>query len=200
MDDGTLRRLVRTQTGNVPATRDACPSPDTLQAVATAPTGDGSQLVVLEHVATCAPCRRDFDLLRTAYAAAPAATRAAALPRWVPAVAAAAVIAVVSLVTVRSGDDVVRGAQTGRPTVQLLTPARIGSGLRLQWHAVAQAVMYRVEVTDRDGNLAFSAETADTVARAPALVDTSMLRWSVEARLLDGSVLTSPLDSLRTPP
>jgi hypothetical protein len=200
MDDETLRRLVRTQTGNVPATRDDCPSPDALQTVATAPTGDTSQLAVLEHVATCAPCRRDFDLLRTAHTAAPAVARTTAMPRWVPALAAAAVIAVVSVVTIRSGDDVFRGTQTGRPTVQLLTPARAESGMQLQWHAVAQAVMYRVEVTDQDGNLAFSAETADTVALAPNLLDASSLRWSVEARLLDGSVLTSPLDSLRTPP
>lgn len=200
MDDETLRRLVRTQTASVPATRAECPSPETLQAVAGTPTGDASQLAVLEHVATCAPCRRDFDLLRTAEAAAPATARAAVIPRWVPALAAAAVIAVVSVVATRSGDDLVRGAPNGRPTVQLLSPSRAETGLQLQWHGVAQAVIYRVEVTDHEGNLAFSTETADTVVLAPNLLDATSLRWSVEARLLDGSVLTSPLDSLRTPP
>jgi hypothetical protein len=200
MDDETLRRLVRPQTDRVPADREQCPSPEVLQQVATTPTGAASQLAVLEHVATCAPCRHDFNLLRTANAAAPMPAQSPALTRWIPALAAAAVIAVVSLVSTRSVDEVVRGATNGRPTVQLLAPTRAATGVQLQWHAVAQAVIYRVEVTDHEGNLAFSAETVDTVALAPELFDASRLRWSVEARLLDGSVLTSPLDSLRAPP
>lgn len=200
MDDDSIRRLVRTQTGHVPPNRDQCPSPEMLQAVASTPTGDASQLVVLEHVATCALCRRDFDLLRIAEAAALATARATMIPRWVPALAAAAVIAVVSVVATRSDENLVRGAQNEHPTVQLLSPARAETGVQLQWHAVAQAVIYRVEVTDHDGNLAFSAETADTVVLAPNLLDATSLRWSVEARLLDGTVLTSALDSLRTPP
>jgi MoxR-like ATPase len=194
IDDDALRRLVRTRTDAVPATREHCPTPEALQDAAMTPRDSDAHRAVLEHVATCAPCRRDFDLLRTANLAAPAVVRAA-MPRWVPALAAAAVIAVVSLVATRSNDDVVRGAPDRAAMVQLLTPVRIASGIQLQWRAVPQAVSYRVEVTDDEGNLAFSTETADTTALATTRANAS-LRWSVEARLLDGTVLTSALDTL----
>lgn len=198
IDDDALRRLVRTQTAAVPLTREHCPSPEALQDAATTPADTEARLAVLEHVATCAPCRRDFDLLRAANLAAPPVVRAV-MPRWVPALAAAAVIAVLSLVATRSDDDVVRGAATRATTVQLLTPVRVAAGIQLQWRAVPQAVSYRVEVTDDEGNLAFSAEIADTVAIATVSA-TASLRWSVEARLLDGTVLTSPLDTFPSLP
>jgi hypothetical protein len=198
MDDETLRRLVSSQTDHVPTSRAACPSPEALQSTATAPRGDATQLAVLEHVATCAPCRQDFNLLRTAHVAAPPARRVV-LPRWIPALAAAAVIAVVSLVTLNTRDDVVRGGEGALPSVQLLPPTRVGAGVTLGWRSVAQAVTYRVEVTDDEGNVAFSTETADTTVVAPALGDAA-LRWAVEARLLDGSVLTSKTDALNVSP
>jgi hypothetical protein len=198
IDDDALRRLVRTHTTAAPATREHCPTPEVLQDAATTPRDTEAHRAVLEHVATCAPCRRDFDLLRTAHLAAPAVVRAA-MPRWIPALAAAAVIAVVSLVAIRSNEDVVRGAPNRATTVQLLAPLRVASGTQLQWRAVPQAVSYRVEVTDNEGNLAFSTETADTVTIAATRADAS-LRWSVEARLLDGTVLTSALDTLPSLP
>ncbi len=198
MDDETLRRLVRSHTDNVPASREHCPSPEALQSAATTPLGDAQQRIVLEHVATCAPCRRDFDLLRTAHAAAPLASRAA-IPRWVPALAAAALIVVVSLVAFRDTDTVVRGGERAGTGVVLLPPTRTTDGVTLRWGAVSQAVSYRVEVTDSEGNVAFSSETPDTLLVAPSLQGTA-LRWSVEARLLDGSVLTSTLDTLNTSP
>lgn len=195
IDDEALRRQVRVQTAAVPATRAECPSPEALQDAATDPRGTEAQRVVLEHLATCEPCRRDFALLRTAHLSAPAAEVRKAVPRWIPALAAASLIVVVSVIATRSSDDVVRGVPARAATVQLLAPSRVNSGVQLQWHAVADAVTYRVEVTDRDGNLAYSAETSDTVVVAPALNGES-LRWSVEARLLDGTVLSSRLDSL----
>ena len=198
MDDETLRHLVRSRTGHVPASRAACPSPEALQSTATAPRGDATQLAVLEHVATCAPCRQDFDLLRTAHQAAPPARRVT-LPRWIPALAAAAMIAVVSLVTLNNPDDVVRGGESALPSVQLLPPTRAGAGVTLRWRSVEQVVTYRVEVTDDEGNVAFSTETPDTTVVAPVLGDTT-LRWAVEARLLDGSMLTSKTDALHTSP
>jgi hypothetical protein len=198
MDDETLRRLVRSQTDTVPASRADCPSPDALQSAATDPRGDAAQLLVLEHVATCAPCRRDFNLLRTAHAAAPVARRSA-MPRWIPALAAATLVIVVSMVAFRDTDTVVRGGDSPRTGVPLLPPAISRDGVTLRWASVADAVSYRVEVTDRDGAVAYSAETADTVAVAP-LVRGTDLRWAVEARLLDGTVRTSKAEMLPTPP
>jgi hypothetical protein len=197
MDDETLRDLVRARTGHVPLTRDACPTPEALQSVATEPRGDTAQLAVLEHVATCAPCRADFDLLRTAHAAANDVTASVvSRPRWIPVLAAAAVIGVISLTVSRTrSDDVVRGAGGDSVGVQLITASRSDSVTLLQWHAVPQAVSYRVEVTDASGSLAFSAETADTVSRVPAARG-SALRWSVEAKMLDGTTLTSRVDTL----
>ncbi|MDZ7632113.1 MAG: hypothetical protein U5K74_12415 [Gemmatimonadaceae bacterium] len=199
MDDETLRRLVRARMHDVPATRRDCPSPEALQSAATAPSGDASQFAVVEHVTTCAPCRRDFDLLRTAHAAAPPA-RQVTIPRWIPALAAAAVIAVVSIVALDGTDDAVRGdGERAQPTVELLPPTQRANGLTLRWHSVPEAVTYRVEVTDDAGTVAFSTETPDTTVVAPVPRDAA-LRWSVEARLLDGSVRTSKLDALPTAP
>lgn len=195
MDDKTLQRLVRSETSREPASRTGCPSPEALASVAYSPSGDAHQLQLLEHVATCASCRRDFDLLRTAHAAAPLANRAT-IPRWIPALAAAALIVVVSVVVFRDSDTVVRGGDSAGTGVVLLAPTPATDGVTLRWSAVPQAASYRVEVTDGDGNVAFSTETADTVAIATTLRGAT-LRWGVEARLLDGSVRTSRLDTLR---
>ncbi len=196
MDDNALRQLIRSRIDNVPESRTDCPPPEALESVAFSPRGDAAQRAILEHVATCAPCRGEFDLLRTAQAAAPGARRSP-LPRWIPALAAASLIVVVSLVAFRDTDSVVRGGDNAGSGVELLPPTRATDGVTLRWSAVAQAVSYRVEVTDGDGNLAFSAETADTVVITPSLQGEG-LRWAVEARLLDGLVRTSKLDTLPT--
>ena len=196
MDDNALQRIVRSQTTQVPASRISCPSPEALESAAYSPRSDAGQRALLEHVTTCVLCRRDFDLLRTAHAAAPVVSRAR-IPRWIPALAAAVLIMVVSVVAFKETDTAMRGDTTPGPGITLLPPVSTAGGVILRWGAVAEAISYRVEVTDADGNVAFSAETADTVAITSTLRG-SPLRWAVEARLLDGSVRTSRLDSLRT--
>lgn len=203
MDDETLRQLVRSRTTNTPASRVDCPTPEALQDVVTTPRGDEPQLAVLEHVATCAPCRRDLDLLRTAHIAAPA-TKRAAIPRWVPLLAAASLLVVIASLMTRSDDAaVMRGGPTAGNEIPLLEPIRSAAGITLRWRSVPEALNYRLEVTDNAGNLVFSGETADTVLVTPmmaALGQDNSLRWAVVARLLDGSVRSSATVALPPAP
>ncbi len=200
-DDDALRAAFAAATRTPPATRAGCPAPEALQELADGSGDAPERLVLLQHVATCAACRADFDLLRTASQAAaattvetqaPRATRTR--PRWVPMLAAAAVLAVVASTVLREvlpGDDVVRGdAATGVGDVRLIALEERGDSVRLIWGAVPQAVRYTAEVTLDDGSPVFTAETADTIA-VGARQAGRIARWRVMATLLDGTIRTA---------
>ena len=67
IDDGELRQaydeLLRTRG---PRDRVACPSPESLLALVEREGAEDERMRTLDHVMSCAACRRDFDLLRTA--------------------------------------------------------------------------------------------------------------------------------------
>ena len=72
MDDQELRAayesvLAGTDTGS----RETCPSPEDLEALVFTVGGEDERLALLDHVMSCAACRRDFDLLRAMKSAEP---------------------------------------------------------------------------------------------------------------------------------
>ena len=193
MDEQELRDLFRTELARTPQDRAACPSPETLQQVATTAGDDDARLATLEHIATCASCRADFDLLRTAHAAAPepaVATTAPArtMPRWIPALLAASVAIVASVALLREPADVMRGGGADSGAFTFHEVQATATDVRLVWSAVPQAVRYTVEVTLTDGSVAYSTETPDTVASGPRRAGT-IAGYTVEAVKLDGTTV-----------
>lgn len=213
-DDAALRDAYRELvTAREPRDRSACPAPEALLAVVERAGDDASRLATLDHVMSCAACRRDFDLLRTAAMSAeqsvqagkPAlhVVRAAGNPaRRFPlrslAVAAGLVVAVgVGMLTWRPG--------TGQPllrgdahTVVLLAPEHHTDGSTLlRWHRVPGAAAYRVEVFAPSGRTV----VADTVSDSTFVVspaanggDSEQLRWMVTALHGDGHEVHSPAE------
>ena len=144
--------------------------------------------------------RADYEILRAAYDAAPA--RAGSFP--VPYVVAAALVVMVGasfwLRSHAPARDVVRGPV---PTVSLVAPgptAQTGAPLRFTWHRARDTRAYSLQVVDSDGNVAYSAITADTLATVPDGVRLSPdkdYRWWVEAERSTGAPIKSAVQPLR---
>ena len=187
IDDGELRQaydeLLRTR---APRDRAACPLPDALLALVERSGPEDERLRTLDHVMSCASCRRDFDLLRTA---TESATRASAevgavhptvtphhLP-WRPLAIAAGLVVAVGVGVLS------RDARTNTPpllrgnghTVTLLAPeSRSDGSLLLQWRRLPDAARYRVELFTPSGRLVAGATLADSsyvVAPGAAALD-----------------------------
>jgi hypothetical protein len=186
MDEQSLRDALAIARQRSPATRETCPSPDDLRDLATTSGDSPRRLEQLSHVATCGACKADFDLLRTAAQAAPAPRARRAIP-WMPALAAAAVLAVVSAAVLRGPEapDVMRGGEDAR-AFRIVRATASDDSVSVIWTAVPQAVRYEVEGLLADDAPAFSTQTADTVARGARSAGT-IVRWTVTATLLDGT-------------
>jgi hypothetical protein len=186
MDEQSLRDALARARERSPATRDACPSPDELNDLATTAGDSPRRLEQLSHVATCGACRADFDLLRTAAQSAPAPRARRAAP-WMPALAAAALLAIVSAVVLRrpADVDVMRGGDDTR-AFRIVSVSAGPDSVTLVWTAVPEAVRYDVEALRGDDTPAFSARTQDTVARGARSAGV-ITRFTVTATLLDGT-------------
>lgn len=211
IDDGTLRQaydeLLRARG---PRDRVACPSPEALLALVEREGAESDRLQTLDHVMSCAPCRRDFDLLRTA---TDSATRALAelgdvqpigtrrrLP-WRPlAIAAGLVVAVGIGVLSRdvrtTAPPLLRGSGH---TVALLAPEpRPDGSLLLQWRRLPDAARYRVELFTPSGRMIAGATLADSAYVVPpgTVAAGDSLRWMVTAIRGDGSEAHSRTEHL----
>jgi hypothetical protein len=210
-DDAALRDAYRELTAaRAPRERDACPSPDALLAVVEKQGGEALRLATLDHVMSCAACRRDFDLLRTAAASANEANAGEAsglhvvrgsvsasrrLPWRSLAVAAGLIVAVgVGTLTWRPGTPppLLRG---DAHTVVLLSPEEQADGSALlRWQAVPGAVAYRVEVFAPDGRTVVADTVSDStfvLSAAASAGDAEQLRWMVTALHGDGHEVRS---------
>lgn len=205
MSDERLRELYTAALAGRPARRPH-PSPEALAALARREGSEADRLATLDHVMSCAECRRDFDLLRTverAGAEAGVASRGAARRSWfMPAALAASVLLALGLgrQLLRQSDDTTRGGATGglvlvQPAAEL--PA--GQSVTFAWRPVAGANRYELELLDRTGAVAASAATADTSASPPAAraLPPGEYRWWVRALLVDSRTVRSPLRTLR---
>ena len=208
MTDAELRQLYEAMLARrVPDTRAHCVAPEVLWAIVEGRAMAPDRLAALRHVAACAPCRADLDLLRAVVTAAKRLRR-----RYGPAVAVAASLAVLTGAAVwwRGGLGSLPGRSPaprgGREGVTLIGPSGAVPGpdaVVLTWHALPRAVRYRVEVRDVGGRVVFSASTGDTTALLsgrPALIPGVDYGWSVRAQRRDGTELGPSSERFRITP
>jgi hypothetical protein len=212
MTDDQLRDLYARATRNPAASRAACPSPDALLAVARREGPELERVEMLDHVMSCADCRRDFELLRAIEGGRRAeAAEAAGWIRWRRPISAGLITALAASVAFaavlgprhdwwRGGgaSDVMRNAAAD---VVLLAPApdvAVHSGsLTFTWRALAGARGYTLEVVSPDGGTVASRQTTDTTASlGEARLAPGEYRWWVRAQLAGGE-LRSPSRPLR---
>jgi len=176
--------------------RARCLSPDHILALVARQGSEDSRLAALDHVASCPECQREFELLRALRKGAPVGRR------WYVssmALAASVLIAVTAgaygVRALAHRGDVVRGPRDSG--VHLITSDP--SARTLRWNSVPGAVSYTVEVLSRDGSLAASRETSDTIFTLPdsvTLDPPGQHMWWVRAHLSDGTARRSAIQPL----
>jgi hypothetical protein len=191
-DDELQRAYARSIT--TPPDRAGCPGPEAIGDLVARKGTEPARLEVLDHVMSCAECRRDLDLLLVADRAG---ARSALAPRWLAGAAAAILVIGVAAVGARTllrerAAEVERG---GAPPLAL-TPERGAVASRpvtLRWHAVSGGREYRVELLAADGAPRWTATTSDSFAVVPdsAVARDGEYGWWVTARLADGSSIRS---------
>ena len=209
-DDRLLREAYAELTAaRRPKDRAACPSPESLLALAEREGDEEARLATLDHVMVCEPCRSELDLLR---AAGDASTQAAAgsasddrsgrsrrgarlWPARPLAIAAGIVVVIgVGVISRRAGDEParLRGGDTALP---LLAPERAADGgVLLRWRSVSDAPRYRVEVYTPSGTTVAEAVVTDTafvVGPAALAGRPDTLSWMVTALRSDGGEVRS---------
>jgi len=208
VSDERLRELYTAALAGRPADR-VHPAPEALAALARREGSEADRLGTLDHVMSCADCRRDFDLLRTverAGAAAGVASRGASRRSWLmPAALAASLLLAVGVgrQLLRQPDDITRGGAAGALLlVQPGSETAAGRPLTFVWRPVAGASRYELELLDSTGAVAASAVSADTSASPPVArtLPPGEYRWWVRALLADSRTLRSPLRTLRLTP
>lgn len=209
MSDERLRELYSAALVGRPAA-GVHPAPEALAALARRKGPEADRLATLDHVMSCADCRRDFDLLRTverAGAEAGVGSHGATRRSWVmPAALAASLLLAVGLgrELLRQPDDVTRGVTrgAGAGALALVQPGPdvpAGRPVTFAWRPVAGASRYELELLDGSGAVAASAATTDTSAAPPATraLPPGEYRWWVRALLVDSRTIRSPLRTLR---
>jgi hypothetical protein len=193
-DDELQRAYARTIRS--PSDRTGCPEPEAIADLAARRGTEEARLATLDHVMTCAACRRDLDLLIVADRAGARYAR----PRvWIATAAAAVLVLGVGALGARMlirerSPDVERGGATAL-AVSPERGAAVTRPVALRWHAVTAGAEYRVELLAPDGNPLWSAVTSDSLALVP---DSIVARggdygWWVTARRADGTTLRSPV-------
>jgi hypothetical protein len=207
VSDDRLRELYAiAQAGRPDGPAGEHPAPEAIAALVRREGPEEARLVTLDHVMSCADCRRDFDLLRAVGRAgveSGAAGRSGRRAWLMPAALAASFLLAVGLgrTVLRSGgDDTTRGDDRG--AVMLVQPgreARAGDSLSFSWRAVPGASRYEVEVLNASGGVVASAATTDTTiaSEATRLLPPGDYRWWVRATTSDARTLRSPLRPLR---
>lgn len=197
MADETLRRAYQAGV-SVRKDRQDCPSPEALNALVNREGDEATRLAMLDHVMSCAACRRDFELLRAVHVAG----RSKPAWRFQPLALAASIALLVGLggaalwsrlVTPES--DTMRGSGA---QVELIRPAGgavISRPLVLAWKPVTGARSYTVELLTSDGQMGDSWTTSDTSLTlstgGTGQVSPGSYAWWVRAHFPDGSELHS---------
>jgi hypothetical protein len=159
-------------------------------------------------MARCRDCRRDF-------AAAHRLIRQHRLQRQavriLPVAVAATLLVMVARARPDTPGDTVRAQTEGSdvPSIRAEKPASDAivnvDAVIFVWRSVGGRPLYRLNLTDRDGNSVWSAETSDTsltLPRSVTLVSGRNYFWSVDALSADGRSLTTRTlrFSTRSPP
>lgn len=170
--------------------------------------GGSSDRAAIEHVSTCANCRRrlaavaelcDDKSIRGEIDNLDRST-VLSIPRWTrPRVAIYAGVAVAAVATIvvlgPLGSSGGKGVSMPTSAVQrdvgitttsaprLLTePIVAGGVITLRWTSVPEADLYRVRVWNTDGSVIWSTETRDTIAAMPRDTKRDNYMWEVQAR------------------
>lgn len=206
MSDERLRELYATaMRGRAAGPGGAHAAPEALAALVRREGAEEARLATLDHVMSCAGCRRDFELLSAVERAgleSGAAGRAGARRSWfMPAALAASLLVAIGLgrTLTRPTDDATRGG--GGSAIVLLQPAAeavSGDSPIFAWRPVPGASRYELELLDAGGSVAASARTADTTASPAAVraLPPGEYRWWVRAATSDGRPLRSALRAL----
>lgn len=181
------------------------PAPELIAAAAQLEGEEAVRLATLDHVASCAACRREFDLLRATHDAA----RRLAPSTWrvhaMGLAAAAAVIIAVALTIGRRGTPGVgeiapdRGASaSAAQAITLITPLGTtpADAPHFVWHAVPTTGNYHLEVLDDSGAVVVGRDTHDTAFTAPPLTPGRSYRWWVQAKI-NGETWQSEFGEIR---
>lgn len=207
MSDERLRELYATAQTARPAGAGEHASPEAIDALVRREGPEEARLGTLDHVMSCAECRRDFDLLRAVERAGvesgAVAERVGKRRGWLmPAALAASVLLAVGVgrTVLRSGgDETTRGSGDA---VELMHPgreARAGDPLTFAWHPVPDASRYELELLDAGGGVAASVATTDTTATPAAAqaLPAGDYTWWVRATTSDARAIRSALRPLR---
>ena len=185
-------------TRETPIAKPDCLDEYTVAALADGTLDADARGRALEHVATCALCRRAIASVAAALADGPITheieivegrrrRRGPVLRIAVPLAAAATVL----LLLWSPADDrssVHRGPPPPPPATTPILRSPVGAVAAvndLRWSHVAGADRYRVTVFDPTGGVVFATEASDTVALFPdsiALVPGASYLWKVDAR------------------
>jgi hypothetical protein len=208
VSDDRLRELYAiAQAGRSAGPRGEHPAPEAIAALVRREGPEEARLATLDHVMSCADCRRDFDLLRAVERAgveSGATGRAAGRRAWLmPAALAASFLLAVGVgrtVLRRGGDDTTRGDNNA--AVMLVQPgreARAGDSLTFSWRAVPGASRYEIELLNAGGSVVASAATTDTTisSEATRLLPPGDYRWWVSATTPGARLLRSAIRPLR---
>ena len=205
MSDDRLRELYATAlTGQSAGAAGEHPSPEALAELVRREGSEEARLTALDHVMSCADCRRDVDLLRSVERAGVESDRAGGRRAWLmPAALAASVLLAVGIgrtVLRSAGDDATRGDDAS--TVVLVQPARearAGDALTFAWRPVPGATRYELELLDAGGGVLASAATGDTTVSPAAAraLPPGDYRWWVRATTPDARAFRSALRPLR---
>lgn len=147
------------------------------------------------HLAQCDACREDVVEARRVLGIA---RRPRRLLVMTGALAAAAMLVVVSLPVSRSDDQRWRAGDGGAGGLVAYRPlGEVGTdSFRFVWGAAPNVVSYRLTVTGTDGALVWTANTTDTsttLEPGHPLVGGIPYYWAADALLDDGSSLTTGL-------
>ena len=204
--DARLRAAYAAHGADAPDTPH--PTPELIAAAAQLEGDESVRLVTLDHIASCAACRREFDLLRATQDAA----RGLAPSTWrVHAMGVAAAAAVIIALTLTIGH---RGAPrvgelapdrsapaSAAQAITLITPlgATPAAAPHFVWHAVPTAGTYHLEVLDDSGAVVVGGDTRDTAFTAPPLTPGRSYRWWVQAKI-NGETWQSEFGEIRATP
>jgi hypothetical protein len=202
--DARLRAAYAAHGADAPATPH--PVPEVIAAAAQLEGDEAERLATLDHIASCARCRREFELLRATHVAARKLAPSTWRVRTMGLAAAAAVIIAVTLTIGRRGtprvDEIAPdrgGGASAAQAITLITPLGTTRAAtpRFVWHAVPTRGSYHIEVLDDSGAVVIGTDTRDTAFTAPALAPGRTYRWWVQAKV-NGEAWQSEFGEIRT--
>jgi hypothetical protein len=195
--------------GHLDITSQQHPDADELSAYVDGSLGEADRERVEAHLASCDDCRKDVVEVVRLFQFQPRRR-----VWYVAAGLAAAALAGLLLFAPASNESgpagpVLRGptmdVPAGTSAVQIVQPGEgatlAADDVRFTWRAAAPGASYRVTVTDQNGDVVWSASTADTAASLPP--DSVLSReqayfWYVDALMPDGTSTSSGVHEFRT--